>query len=128
MLGGSAINGPLRVGIFAATNPGGSRLQTGAGYYGVYELSGNLWERPVTIHSVNARTFDGRHGDGYLDAGGLADEMTWPALSGGGAGYRGGNWFRGTAWARLSSRAQAANNDVAGRTSHRGIRCARTAP
>jgi formylglycine-generating enzyme required for sulfatase activity len=125
---GSAIVGPVRVGIFVATNPAGTRMQTGAGYFRVYELTGNVWERPVTIHSAAARTFDGRHGDGILDAAGLANEATWPVLSGGGAGYRGGNWFRGTAWGRLSSRAQATNNDLVGRTSHRGIRCARTAP
>jgi len=124
-LPGSAIQGPVSVGIFRRTHPGGTRQQQGRGYYGNFELTGNVWERPVTIHSVAARTFDGHPGDGALDASGRANEPTWPNLSGGGAGYRGANWFRGTAWARVSSRSNA-GHDPGGRTSHRGIRVGRS--
>jgi formylglycine-generating enzyme required for sulfatase activity len=126
-LPGSAIQGPVSVGIFRRTHPGGTREQQGRGYYGNFELTGNVWERPVCLHNVGARTFDGHPGDGALDATGRADEATWPNVSGGGAGYRGANWFRGTAWARVSSRSNA-SHDPMGRTSHRGIRVGRSAP
>jgi formylglycine-generating enzyme required for sulfatase activity len=128
------IRGPVRVGIFLDThpptvmNPTISRQATGASYYWVFELSGNVWERAVGIGSTAARTYDGHHGDGAIDAMGQANEPTWPNLSGGGAGYRGGNWFRWSNWARVSSRAFGATHDPAGRTSHRGIRVVRTAP
>ncbi|MBI4470475.1 MAG: SUMF1/EgtB/PvdO family nonheme iron enzyme [Acidobacteria bacterium] len=128
------IRGPVRVGIFLDTNPPSaedpsvSRQLTGASYWWVFELSGNVWERCVNISSPEARTYDGRHGDGVLSATGLANEETWPNLSGGGAGYRGGNWFRWTNWARVSSRSNSSTHDPTGRTSHRGIRVVRTAP
>ncbi len=128
------IQGPVRAGIFLHTNPPTtmnpiiSRQLTGASYYWVFELSGNVWERCVNISSAEARTYNGNHGDGTLDAAGQANQLTWPNLSGGGAGYRGGNWYRWSNWARVSSRSNAPTHDLAGRTSHRGIRAVRTAP
>lgn len=128
------IQGPVRTGIFLDTNPPAgsnptiSRQLTGASYYWVFELSGNVWERAVNVSTPEARTYDGRHGDGTIDRNGGANEETWPNLSGGGAGYRGGNWFRWTNWARVSSRSNATSHDPTGRTSHRGIRAVRTAP
>jgi formylglycine-generating enzyme required for sulfatase activity len=128
------IQGPVRVGIFLDTNPPTaenptiSRQLTGASYYWAFELSGNVWERCVGIGTEPARTYLGNHGDGALSATGQANEPTWPNLSGGGAGYRGGNWYRWSNWARVSSRAFGATHDPSGRTSHRGIRAVRTAP
>lgn len=43
----SSILGPARVGIFAANTSNFSRETSGASYYGIMELSGNLWERTV---------------------------------------------------------------------------------
>ena len=65
-----SIDGPLRVGIFAANSLNSGRMTAGASYYGIMELSGNLWERPVTIGNATGRGFTGLHGDGALDASG----------------------------------------------------------
>ena len=51
--------GPFRSGIFAKSNT--SREESGSGYYGVMEMSGNLAEMVVSITQL---TFNGIHGDG----------------------------------------------------------------
>ncbi len=84
------VQGPMRVGVFA----GGAttRVQSGASYYGILELSGNLWERPVTVGNATGRAFTGVLGNGALDATGNADAANWPGTSAQGAGFRGGGW------------------------------------
>lgn len=77
--------GPLRVGF--GGNALSNRLQAGASYYGVMELSGNLWELCVNVE-LTGLDFEGQAGDGSLDVGGLADEPLWPLSEG--AGHRGG--------------------------------------
>jgi hypothetical protein len=68
--------GPVRCGIFAAKNPtSNQRRLTGASYYGVMELTGNLEEfvLPASIQyqqgSCNSTpyTYAGSHGDGNID-------------------------------------------------------------
>lgn len=56
--------GGLRAGIFASTSS--IRAKSGAGYYGVMELSGNMWERVVTVGNSEGRLYLGGHGDGNL--------------------------------------------------------------
>jgi hypothetical protein len=86
-----SVQGPLRVGSFSAGVS--NRTLAGAGYYGVMELSGNLWERSVTVGRSSGRSFDGRyHGNGSLDTSGNPDVSTWPGTDATGAGYRGGGW------------------------------------
>jgi formylglycine-generating enzyme required for sulfatase activity len=79
--------GPVRVGIFAAKNASADqRVQSGASYYGVMELSGNLSE--ITIAPAFLETFStdyvhpsdlngSIHGDGELDANGNGNANTW---------------------------------------------------
>lgn len=74
--------GPLRCGIFAASSPNHTRVETGAGYYGVMELSGNIYEMVVNIYDVAGRSFTGLHGDGMLNASGDADVDYWPGING----------------------------------------------
>jgi formylglycine-generating enzyme required for sulfatase activity len=78
-----AINGPLRAGIFATPDSG--RVAAGASYWGIMELSGNLWEMPVTVGSRAGRRFAGEHGDGttalsagwhFITTGGRRDSGT----------------------------------------------------
>lgn len=102
---GNPIGGPLRVGAFAA--PGLSREQAGAGYYGALELSGNLWERTVTVGDDPGRAFSGAHGDGALDAGGDATVPCWPRWGTSGAGQRGGSWRSEVAGMRVAQRGSA---------------------
>jgi hypothetical protein len=97
-----SVGGPLRAGSFAkGTN---SRIVSGGGFYGVFELSGNLWERPVPVANSNSRVFEGRyHGDGILDGTGVT---TWPGVNG--SGLRGGAYNYYSVRARLSDRNLAA--------------------
>jgi formylglycine-generating enzyme required for sulfatase activity len=101
-------SGPVRTGIFATSST--ARANSGSGYYGNMELSGNLWERVVTVGNATGRTFSGVHGNGTLTSGGAADVAGWPAAAG--TGWKGGSWLNTTTnSATTSDRAQAANAD-----------------
>ena len=104
-----SIIGPLRVGIFAGTSGNTGRVTAGATYYGIMEMSGNLWERPITVGNPTGRTFAGVHGNGTLDATGNADASNWPGTDGLGAGFRGGSWSNAGTYLRVSDRISAAN-------------------
>ena len=130
--------GPLRCG-FAATSST-TRAQAGASYYGVMELSGNLWERPVTIGTATGRAFAGTHGDGEVTTTasyeGNATNTDWPGINATaargvtgatGSGFRGGDWNISAAIARVSDRLYAAYVRTT-RYGNYGGRCARTSP
>lgn len=115
--------GPLRVGVFAGMST--SREESGATYYGVMDLSGNVSERTVTVGNSTGRSFAGTHGDGVLstDSGyeGNADESDWPGMdvivtrgvTGGlGSGFKGGSWNAVSDRLRISDRQNAATTDV----------------
>ena len=80
---GNPVGGPVRVGSFVVS--GGGRRDAGAGFCGALELTGNLWERAVTVGNVEGRAFTWMHGDGALDAGGNASVAFWPGADGVGA-------------------------------------------
>jgi len=69
-----------------------AKINDGASYYGARQLSGNCWERCVTVGHTLGRAFDGLHGDGVLDEEGFANTPNWPGKDGTGAGNRGGVW------------------------------------
>jgi formylglycine-generating enzyme required for sulfatase activity len=124
--------GPLRVGIFAANPSNSGRLTSGASYYGIMELTGNLAERTITVGNTTGRSFSGLHGDGTLDANGNADVSNWPGTNSVGAGRRGGRWSSNVAYdgKRVSDRA-GANLFPSGRNAsdyYLGIRGVRTSP
>ncbi|MEX0813693.1 MAG: SUMF1/EgtB/PvdO family nonheme iron enzyme [Chitinophagales bacterium] len=84
------IEGPIRCGF--AANAQSDRLTSGAAYYGVMEMSGNLWEQCVRAYGAGV-SFDGKCGDGQLDADGNSNETAW---SNGNADlfiFSGGSWF-----------------------------------
>ncbi|MCS7003907.1 MAG: formylglycine-generating enzyme family protein [Cytophagales bacterium] len=84
------IIGPLRCGFAALSQP--NRLQSGTSYWGIFELSGNVWEQVINLSSHGVQ-FDGQHGDGNLTEEGFSDAL--PAeilLNGNGIGLRGGAW------------------------------------
>jgi formylglycine-generating enzyme required for sulfatase activity len=76
--------GPLRCGFAARDST--SRTESGAAFFGAFDLGGNVWEPCV---SVRFTEFDGRHGDGELYLGG-ADVPQWPGADG--VILRGGGW------------------------------------
>jgi formylglycine-generating enzyme required for sulfatase activity len=120
------VQGPTRVGSFGS---GGitSRVAAGTSYYGVFDLSGNVSERPITVSNPSGRSFKGtNHGDGNLDPNGDADQSSWPSTSATGACFRGGNWYGGTVNARLSNRTRGAFVDGARFSNYggRGVRSA----
>ncbi|MDD4294447.1 MAG: SUMF1/EgtB/PvdO family nonheme iron enzyme [Candidatus Omnitrophica bacterium] len=130
--------GALRNG-FAATSST-NRQTSGASYYDVMEMGGNVWERAVTLGNSSGRNFDGTHGDGVLTTAtnneGNATNTGWPGIDGTpsygvtggtGGGYRGGSWGWGPSVATVSSRDNAAETDTV-RYSDDGGRCVRTAP
>jgi formylglycine-generating enzyme required for sulfatase activity len=120
------VQGPVRVGSFA----GGvnARAAAGAGFYGVLDLSGNVWEQAVTVGRSAGRAFQGRHhGDGLLDSGGNSNVTSWPGTNAVGAGIRGGVWSNGGTDLRLSDRIGAAYTDTS-RYHNYGGRGVRSAP
>ena len=122
-----SINGPLRCGIFSANGSNTGRETSGATYYGIMEMSGNLWERPVTVGNATGRTFDGQNGDGILNATGDANTTNWPNTSSTGAGFRGGYWNYNATYLRTSDRSRAATT-FSLRNNHYGGRGVRLAP
>jgi len=135
-----SIDGPLRCGIFADAYS--DRQESGASYYGVMEMSGNLWERCITIakycwnnstwNNTGAGSFDGQHGDGVLTGTGFADVSNWPSpepaagsYTAYGSSFRGGNWGSSAALLRVSARYYAASPD-ADRYYYSGFRAVRT--
>lgn len=83
----------MRVGCFAKDST--RRNQAGATFYGVLNMSDNVWERCVNVSTAEGRSFIPRQGDGQLDDNGDAqvyidiysDESCWPTAAGG--GFRG---------------------------------------
>ncbi|MEY4003715.1 MAG: hypothetical protein RIT07_1757, partial [Bacteroidota bacterium] len=71
--------GVTRVGSLAKSNS--SRQSSGASYWGIMELSGNVLENTVSV--ATGRSFTGTHGDGTLSSNGYANAATWPGLSSG---------------------------------------------
>ena len=122
---GRGVGGPLRVG--SSAEPGVSRRDAGAAYYGALDLSGNLRERTVTVGNTEGRTFAGTHGDGSLDAGGNANVASWPGPDAVGAGFRGGDWLSNRGHLRVSDRMTAAHTSGV-RGPDYGWRGARSAP
>jgi formylglycine-generating enzyme required for sulfatase activity len=103
--------GPLRGGAFATSST--NREQSGASIYGIMEMTGNVYERCVTVGNEAGRSYTGIHGNGLLEADGFADVDFWPGVNGNasastantsyggttgviesaGAGFRGGAWI-----------------------------------
>lgn len=98
---GGALTGPLRVGIFAANGSNSGRVTSGASFYGIMELGGNVSECLVTVGNAQGRAYTGTHGNGVLAATGDADASSWSAL---GTGSRGGSWNDFSPALRVSDR------------------------
>lgn len=128
--GNSGSGAPMRVGAFAAAST--TRAQSGSTYYGILEMSGNLWERTVTIVHATGLAFTGAHGNGTLSTAGYADISTWPGYSSSevtgatGSGFRGGSWGDDVRL-RVSDRYSASEVGIVRGPNH-GFRAVRTKP
>ena len=133
--GGDGGAGPLRCGIFAKSDT--TKVTAGAGYYGVMEMAGSVYERGVTVAKMDHTTgggatteaglFDGSHGNGALDSSGNPDVSTWPGTDALGAGFFGGA-FSSTAYIRTSDRTVRGLTHNSRAANSYGGRCVRTAP
>ncbi|MEM6261821.1 MAG: SUMF1/EgtB/PvdO family nonheme iron enzyme [Bacteroidota bacterium] len=83
--------GGLRAGFGGSATS--DRLQIGGSYYGVLEMSGNVWELCVSVTSTEGLNYRGTLGDGTLAPNGDADVASWPENTG--VGYRGGAFLSG---------------------------------
>ena len=124
---GNGIGRPLRTGVFATTLT--NRVSSGGTYYGIMEMSGNLYEYAISVGNAAGRAFTGGHGDGYLDVNGATDQsqLTTNAPW----GTRGSAWNDAQAYLRISDRYYGnigPSNVLATRYAGYGIRCVRTAP
>ncbi|MCX7953960.1 MAG: SUMF1/EgtB/PvdO family nonheme iron enzyme [Bacteroidales bacterium] len=118
------VQGPMRNGCFAGSTT--NRVQSGGTFYGVMEMSGNLWEYVVSVGIASNRTFNGHyHGDGFLDVNGNSNTSNWPSDG----GIRGAAWNVTTSSSfQISDRVNASYGYTTQRYATTGIRLARTAP
>ena len=102
--------------------------ETGATYYGVMDMLGNLWETCITIGTPQGRAFTGLEGDGYLNSDGDANTLNWPTWENydlDGYGHRGGHYFAWDEELRISYRYLAAYADYNPKIND-GFRCVRS--
>lgn len=119
---------PVRVGIFARST-GSSRVLSGATYYGVMNMSDNVFEIVVNSGTVEGRAVSQNvNGSGSLDAQGFSGTPAWQNLAAfmrrGSSYFSSANILGSMEFARVSNRNTPVNvNNVA-----EGIRLARNAP
>jgi len=131
---GNNVQGPLRVGVFATGNS--TREQSGATYYGIMDMSGNLNEFAHYIgYAGTANLLSESMGNGTLSINGNANQSNWYGLDNNGevttvtlGGARGGAWHISTPVNQgqlyLSSRYSAINGSRSRLTGGRGVRLA----
>ncbi|MEO1653928.1 MAG: SUMF1/EgtB/PvdO family nonheme iron enzyme, partial [Bacteroidota bacterium] len=126
-VGGDGGRGPVKRGIFGL-HSGGSRIQSGAAYYGAMEMGGNLQEPVVSVGHPNGRKFQGTHGDGELNERGESNNQDWLPRAGSGYAFggRGGCWKFHENHARTADRFKGLRRDEKRRASHIGYRGVRT--
>lgn len=119
----ASIAGPVRSGIFASNPSNSGRVSSGATYYGIMEMSGNLQEVVVSIGRATHRTFTPANGNGVLASDGNADVLEWPTEP---SGLRGGGFSSLSIYGRISDRNYSASTGSS-RLNYRGLRCVRSA-
>jgi hypothetical protein len=125
---GAGLYGPMAAGIFAR-DATVTRVTTGASYWGIMEMTGNVWEFSICPNMSYANPslttgYTGLWGDGQLDGTGSYNVTNWPT------GtipfyYRGGSWYTGVGTGSglsVSSRYNSLLTDYTNRTYDRGGR------
>jgi formylglycine-generating enzyme required for sulfatase activity len=68
---------PMRCGALATASS--TRTTSGASFYGIMEMSGNVREFAIYAGNAQGRSFTGLHGDGFLSALAEANTANWPS-------------------------------------------------
>jgi formylglycine-generating enzyme required for sulfatase activity len=110
--------GPFRVGIFSANGANTGRITSGSSFWGIMELSGNMYEQCVSLNKLNGRNFRGSNGDGSLLQSGGQNVEYWPSdydlLT------KGGSWRNGPQRMSVSNREEDYYDDYS--LGFRGVR------
>ncbi len=118
MEGGDGGSGPLRVGIFA--NDTSSRISSGASYYGIMDMSKNVFEYVISLGSTGSRNFSSQvHGDGMLNPSGRSTDFT-PSSD--------GMMYMGSELRWLQKNGAISDRNSYGQQGANGFRSVRTAP
>lgn len=96
----SAFPAPMRCGALATSTS--TRASSGATYYGVMEMSGNVNELVVSADPAGRTLSQFIHGDGNIGANGLYNVSSWE--TGGNVFPRGGSYNTSSETGRVSSR------------------------
>lgn len=120
-----SIFGPGRVGMAAASAVNSTREETGGSYFGIMELTGNVYERCITVGNPTGRAFTGVHGDGSISSTGTSNVTGWPTTALG-IGFRGGSFANQIPFIYVSDRNDAAN-EITNGNSRLGFRGGRSA-
>jgi formylglycine-generating enzyme required for sulfatase activity len=98
---------PMRCGALATSTS--NRAQSGATFYGIMEMGGNISE--VVVNALgDGRTYTGQHGDGNISNIGSYDVVDWPGLASG-LGYKGSSYNVGSpVYLRTSDRSEISVN------------------
>lgn len=116
-----------RGGMLAASSVNHTREETGGSYYGIMELSGGMPTYCVTVGAAAGRAYDGRHGDGAIQANGTANVTNWPTTTG--IGTRGGSSsYFSTDDRRTSGRFLSNLQSTTRQEAYGGAHAVRTAP
>ncbi len=94
MVHGNWDAGPARAGFAATAST--NRVQSGATFYGIMDMAGNVWEQCVGGGTgYNYSTFTTANGDGALAKNGLANVTGWPSDGGTASGtiLKGGGYY-----------------------------------
>lgn len=107
------------------------RSQSGATFYGIMEMAGNVYDMTVNANS-SGRSFTAVNGDGNLDNTGSYDVLNWPTTAAA-FGYRGSSAtyvypsYNSPDYMRISDRTLYAAGGLSSRSSTEGGRGVRTA-
>jgi hypothetical protein len=131
-----SIRNHVRTGSFAKAST--NRASAGATYYGILEMSGNMYENVICVTREEGRNFEGKyHGDGELvekatmrslgsfnEGDEIHNTPTWPPIFGTGLGARGGSVMTQRNIIRLSDRYVTKSPVTGDQASVRGVRTA----